>query len=442
MTHKSPSLAQIIAASSVGTMIEFYDFFIFASLAPVLATQFYPPSDANVGFFSTLLTLAVGVAVRPIGSLIFGRVGDTVGRKTTFLITLLIMGGSTAAIGMLPGFKTIGYAAPVLLLLLRISQGLALGGEYAGAATYVAEHAPEHRRGFYTGFVQAMPTVGLFVSTVSVLAARALIGEPAFSTWGWRVPFLVSIVLVVVSYYMRKRLEESPIFSALKRSGRTSPSPIRESFATWDRLRVALAVLLGISAGQAVLAYTSQVYVLFFLQRTLKVPTDTTYVVMAVALFFVAPVFLAVGALSDRVGRKRLMMAGNLLGALIFYPVYRGLAHFANPLNTPMLAFLLFVQMLPIAIVFGPFAAYTVETFPARIRYTSVSVPYHIGNGWFGGFLPLIASAIVARTQNTFSWLLYPIAVLVMSVIVGSLFIDESFQNRIWKEVEQQQTPA
>src|SRR6185436_4844982 len=262
----------------------------------------------------------------------------------------------------------------------------------------------------------------LFVSTVSVLAARALIGEPDFSTWGWRVPFLVSIVLVVVSYYMRMRLEESPIFSALKRSGRTSASPIRESFATWDRLRVALAVLLGISAGQAVLAYTSQVYVLFFLQRTLKVPTDTTYVVMAVALFFVAPVFLAVGALSDRVGRKRLMMAGNLLGALIFYPVYRGLAHFANPLNTPMLAFLLFVQMLPIAIVFGPFAAYTVETFPARIRYTSVSVPYHIGNGWFGGFLPLIASAIVARTQNTFSWLLYPIAVLVMSVIVGSLF--------------------
>jgi MFS family permease len=201
-------------------------------------------------------------------------------------------------------------------------------------------------------------------------------------------------------------------------------------------------VLLGISAGQAVLAYTSQVYVLFFLQRTLKVPTDTTYVVMAVALFFVAPVFLAVAALSDRVGRKRLMMAGNLLGALIFYPVYRGLAHFADPLNTPMLAFLLFVQMLPIAIVFGPFAAYTVETFPARIRYTSVSVPYHIGNGWFGGFLPLIASAIVARTQNTFSWLLYPIAVLVMSVIVGSLFIDESFKNRIWREVEQQQTPA
>jgi len=336
---------------------------------------------------------------------------------------------------MLPGFKTIGYVAPVLLLLLRISQGLALGGEYAGAATYVAEHAPEHRRGFYTGFVQAMPTVGLFVSTVSVLAARALIGEPDFSTWGWRVPFLVSIVLVVVSYYMRMRLEESPIFSALKRSGRTSPSPIRESFATWDRLRVALAVLLGISAGQAVLAYTSQVYVLFFLQRTLKVPTDTTYVVMAVALFFVAPVFLAVGALSDRVGRKRLMMAGNLLGALIFYPVYRGLAHFANPLNTPMLAFLLFVQMLPIAIVFGPFAAYTVETFPARIRYTSVSVPYHIGNGWFGGFLPLIASAIVARTQDMYSWLLYPIGVLIVSVVVGTLFVDESFRNRIWTEV-------
>src|SRR5437763_2323939 len=239
----SPSLAHIVAASSVGTMIEFYDFFIFASLAPVLATQFYPPGDPTIGFLSTLLTLAIGVAVRPIGSLIFGRVGDTVGRKTTFLVTLLLMGGSTAAIGLLPTYRTIGYAAPVLLLLLRVVQGLALGGEYAGAATYVAEHTPEHRRGYYTGFIQAMPTVGLLVSTVSVLVARRLIGEAAFGTWGWRVPFLISVLLVGVSYYMRMQLEESPIFSALKRSGRTSHAPISESFATWARLKVALIVL-------------------------------------------------------------------------------------------------------------------------------------------------------------------------------------------------------
>jgi MFS family permease len=435
MTTKRSGLWHVVAASSVGTMIEFYDFFIFASLAGVLATQFYPPGNETIGFLSTLATFAIGVAVRPIGSLVFGRIGDMVGRKTTFLITLLIMGGSTAAMGLLPGYKTIGYAAPALLLALRMLQGLALGGEYAGAATYVAEHAPEERRGYYTSFIQAMPTLGILASTMSVLGTRRLFGDAAFNAWAWRVPFLVSVLLVGVSYYMRSRLSESPIFTALKASGRVSTAPIRDSFGTWQRWKASLIVLFGLAAGQAVLAYSTQVYVLFFLQRTLKLPADVCYIAMAWALLFDIPIIIGIGALSDRVGRKPLMMAGLLLGALTLYPIYRGMAHYANPLDTRMLALFILLQMLPIAIVFGPFAAYLVETFPARIRYTSVSLPYHIGNGWFGGFLPLIASAIVARTGSMYAWLLYPISVLVMSFVVGSVFVTESYRRRLWDEV-------
>ena len=425
----------VIAASSAGTMIEFYDFFLFASLASVLAERFYPPGNPNVGFISTLATFAVGLAVRPLGSLLFGRIGDKAGRKTTFLATLLLMGGATAAIGLLPGYGTIGIAAPILLLTFRMLQGLAIGGEYGGAATYVAEHAPEHRRGVYTSFIQAMPTLGLFASTVVVLATRDLAGESAFTAWAWRIPFLLSLVLVAVSYYIRVRLDESPVFLALKAAGHTSAAPLRDSFGTWERWRVFLVVLFGAAAGQAVLAYASQVYVLFFLQRALEVPLRTSYVAMAYALLLLLPLFVIFGALSDRVGRKPVMLAGNLLAVLAFYPIYRAMAAAAAPPKLGVLTLLVFLQMVPLVLAYAPFAAYLVETFPARIRYTSVSLPYHLGNGWFGGFLPLIATAIVVRTGNIYAWLVYPIAVTLMTVIVGSIFATESYRRHLWDEV-------
>jgi MFS family permease len=428
-------LTRIVAASSVGTMIEFYDFFIFASLASVLAAQFYPTGNPTIGFLSTLATFAVGVAVRPLGSLAFGRLGDTVGRKTTFLVTLLIMGGSTAAIGLLPSFAVIGYAAPALLLVCRLLQGLALGGEYAGAATYVAEHSPEERRGYYTSFIQAMPTVGILASTAVVAATQRLAGDAAFAAWAWRVPFLLSVLLVAVSYDMRRRLVESPIFVALKASGRTSVAPIRDSFGTWERWRLFFVLLFGVSAGQAVLSYTSQVYVLFFLQRTLHVPLATCYAVLAGALTLTAPVMVLTGAWSDRIGRKPLIVAANVLGAVSLYPVYRMIAQYANPPQPAALTLLVFLQMLPLGIVFGPYAAFLVESFPARIRYSSISLPYHIGNGWFGGFLPLIASAIVARSGNMFSWLAYPILVLAITCVVGALFLTDGYRRRLTDEL-------
>jgi MFS family permease len=430
----APSLTRVVAASSVGTLIEFYDFFIFASLASVLSTQFYPPGDPTFSFLSTLATFAVGVAVRPLGALIFGRLGDTLGRKTTFLITLLIMGGATAAIGLLPGYATIGVAAPIILLVLRMLQGLALGGEYAGAATYVAEHAPEHRRGYYTSFIQAMPTLGILASTVTVLATQRFAGEQAFTAGAWRIPFLLSVLLVGVSYYMRRRLTESPIFTALKSRGETSSAPIAESFGSLSRWRLPLVILFGVAAGQAVLSYTSQVYILFFLQRTLKLPAATCYAVLAGALALCIPVIILVGAVSDRVGRKWLMIAGNGLGALTLYPLYRAITAYSNPVQPGMLTLLVFLQMLPLAIVFGPYAAFLVEAFPARIRYTSISLPFHIGNGWFGGFLPLIASAIVTRTGEPLSWLAYPITVLVVTCIVGGVFVTEGYRRRLWDE--------
>jgi MFS family permease len=416
-------------------MIEYYDFFIFASLATVLAAQFYPPGDPTFAFISTLATFAIGVAVRPLGSLLFGRLGDMVGRKRTFLVTLLIMGGATAAIGMLPGYATIGVAAPILLILLRLLQGLALGGEYAGAATYVAEHAPEERRGYFTSFIQAMPTLGILVSTAMVLGVRTATGEAEFTAWAWRVPFLISVLLVGVAYYARTRLEESPIFAALQASGKTSRAPIRESIGSWERWKLWLIVLFGISAGQGVLSYTSQVYVLYFLQRVLNVPLATSYAAIAGALLLLLPVVVLAGAVSDRVGRKPLMMAGVMLGALTLYPIYRGIAYFANPMQPGALTLLVFLQMVPLAIVFGPYAAFLVETFPARIRYTAMSLPFNIGNGWFGGFLPLIATAIVNRTGDRFAWLVYPVGVLIMTLAVGTSLLTERYRHRLWDEI-------
>ena len=426
---------RVIAASSAGTMIEWYDFYIFGSLAAIISTQFYPEGNPTVNFLKTLATFAVGFAVRPFGALVFGRIGDLVGRKFAFLVTLLIMGFSTAAIGFLPSYQAIGIAAPILLVILRLLQGLALGGEYGGAAVYVAEHAPDGKRGFYTSFIQTTATLGLFVSLIVILVVRAAVGEEAFKQWGWRIPFLLSILLVGMSYYIRVRLKESPLFTRLKDAGKTSTQPLRDSFGTWSKWKVFFLVLLGATAGQAVVWYTGQFYALFFLQTVLKVPLTTAYIIVAVALLLGAPLFIFFGSLSDRIGRKKVMMAGNLLAAISYYPIYMAMKAYSEPVNVVMLTVLVFIQVIFVTMVYGPIAAFLVEAFPAKIRYTSMSLPYHFGNGWFGGFLPLISTALVARTGNIYAGLIYPIAVATLTFIVGSIYLKESHTHRIWDEV-------
>jgi MFS family permease len=416
-------------------MIEWYDFYIFGSLAAIISTQFYPEGNPTANFLKTLATFAVGFAVRPFGALVFGRIGDLIGRKFAFLVTLLIMGGSTAAIGFLPSYHSIGIAAPIILVLLRLLQGLALGGEYGGAAVYVAEHAPDGRRGYYTSFIQTTATLGLFISLLVILIVRGAVGEEAFKQWGWRIPFLLSILLVAMSYYVRVRLKESPLFARMKEAGTTSRAPIRDSFGAWSNWRIFLLILFGATAGQAVVWYTGQFYALFFLQTVLKVPLGTAYKIVAVALLLGAPLFIVFGALSDRIGRKRIMMAGNLLAALSYIPIYHGMKLYSSPLNVVMLTLLVFIQVLFVTMVYGPIAAFLVEAFPARIRYTSMSLPYHFGNGWFGGFLPLIATAVVAKTGNIYAGLAYPIAVALITFVVGSLYLKETHTRRIWDEV-------
>jgi MFS family permease len=426
---------KVIAASSAGTMIEWYDFYIFGSLATILSTQFFPAGNPTANFLKTLATFAVGFAVRPFGALVFGRIGDLVGRKFAFLVTLLIMGGSTAAIGFLPGYDRIGLAAPVILVLLRLLQGLALGGEYGGAAVYVAEHAPDGKRGYYTAFIQTTATLGLFISLIVILATRAFVGEEAFKVWGWRIPFLLSILLVGMSYYIRIRLKESPLFTKLKDAGNASKAPVRESFGTWSAWKIFLVVLFGATAGQAVVWYTGQFYALFFLQTVLKVPLGTAYKIVAVALLLGAPLFIVFGSLSDRIGRKKIMMAGNLIAAISYYPIYHAMKTYSDPVNPVMLTVLVFIQVIFVTMVYGPIAAFLVEAFPAKIRYTSLSLPYHFGNGWFGGFLPLIATAVVAKTGNIYAGLIYPISVALLTFVVGSIYLKESHTMKIWDEV-------
>ncbi len=433
---------KVITASSVGTMIEWYDFYIFGSLAAIISTEFFPGSNPTAAFLKTLATFAVGFAVRPFGALVFGRIGDLIGRKFAFLATLLIMGGSTAAIGFLPGYATIGIAAPIILVLLRLLQGLALGGEYGGAAVYVAEHAPDGKRGYYTSYIQTTATLGLFVSLAVILIVRAIVGEEAFKAWGWRVPFILSILLLAISYYIRVRLRESPLFAALKESGRTSRAPIQESFGTWSRWKIFFAVLFGATAGQAVVWYTGQFYALLFLQTVLKVPLVTSYVCVAIALALGAPLFVFFGSLSDRIGRKKIMMAGNLLAAILYVPIYHAMKAYSSPVNGVMLTLLVFVQVVFVTMVYGPIAAFLVEAFPAKIRYTSLSLPYHFGNGWFGGFLPIIATALVARTGNIYAGLAFPIVVAVITFIVGSLVLDDRHNESIWAEVAPGATPV
>ena len=439
MTTSSDSEGKIwgvIAASSAGTVIEWYDFYIFGSLAAVLSGIFYPSTNATVSLLKWLATFAVGFAVRPFGALFFGRIGDLTGRKYAFMITLLIMGASTAAIGLLPGYGTLGILAPILLVSLRLLQGLALGGEYGGAAVYVAEHSPDNKRGFYTSFIQITATFGLFLSLIVILVTKRAMSDADFKAWGWRIPFLLSSVLVVVSYYIRARMAELPLFTKLKEEGKSSKAPISDSYGTAERWKVFFTVLLGATAGQAVVWYTGQFYALFFLQTVLKVPVDTAYKIVAVGLLLGTPFFVVFGALSDRIGRKWIIMGGCLLAAVTYIPIYHAMAAAANPLNFWALVGLIFIQVFYVTMVYGPIAAFLVESFPARIRYTSLSLPYHFGNGWFGGFTPVIATSIAAATGNIYAGLYYPIAVALMTFVVGSFLLHETKDQGIWKEVE------
>jgi len=463
-------------------MIEWYDFYIFGSLATTISPLFYPGGNDTLALIAYLSTFAVGFVVRPFGALFFGRIGDLVGRKYAFLVTLLIMGGATAAIGFLPTYATIGIAAPIILLLIRVLQGLALGGEYGGAAVYVAEHVPDAKRGFYTSFIQITATLGLFVSLVVILVVQNSMSKETFSSWGWRVPFIISIFLVGVSLYIRLRMKESPIFQQIKSSGMTSAKPLKEAFTQWSNLKRVLISLFGATAGQGVVWYTGQFYALFYLQTILKVNTKSATYIIAIALLMGMPFFVFVGALSDRIGRKWIMMLGCLLAAVSYFPIYHAMQRVAGSevvtaisqkhpvtgainltpqtmvngalqpakevltytdigtlLSNPVawkLILLVFVQVLFVTLVYGPIAAYLVEAFPAKIRYTALSLPYHIGNGVFGGLLPLIGLSIIAHTGNIYAGLYYPIAVAGITFIVGSILLRETKHTLIWDEMK------
>jgi MFS family permease len=432
-------IRRIIFASGLGTMIEWYDFYIFGSLAVIMSEVMFPKGDPTWALIKTWALFATGFIVRPFGALVFGRVGDLIGRKYAFMVTLTIMGLSTFLIGLLPSYAAIGVLAPSILLVLRLLQGLALGGEYGGAAVYVAEHVPDHRRGFYTSFIQITATLGLFVSLGVVLGVKRMMSDADFQSWGWRVPFLLSILLVGMSLYIRMRMSESPLFAALKSQGKTSTAPLRESFAHWPNLKIVLLVLFGATAGQGIVWYTGQFYALSFLQTVLKVDIVQSSIVVAVALLLGMPFFVVFGALSDRIGRLKIMMAGNLIAALTYLPIYKAMAHYgADPKhpNMVMLTLLVFVQVLYVTMVYGPIAAFLIEAFPAKIRYTSFSLPYHIGNGWFGGTLPLIAGLLVAETGNKFAGLYWVMGVALMTFLVGTFALNESHRVEIWKEAE------
>jgi len=492
---KTPAPAQsirtVIAASSVGTLIEWYDFYIFGSLATIISTQFFPKENPTAALLSTLATFAAGFVVRPFGALVFGRLGDLVGRKYTFLVTLVLMGGSTFLIGCIPRYETIGIAAPILVLLLRLVQGLALGGEYGGAATYVAEHAPVGRRGYFTSWIQTTATLGLFVSLLVIVATRQGVGVATFEDWGWRIPFLLSAVLVAVSVYIRLRMEESPLFTKLKTEGKTSKNPLAESFGKRENLKMVLLALLGATAGQGVVWYTGQFYALSFIQKACNVEFVQSNYIVVLALLVATPGFVLFGWLSDRVGRKPILLAGMLLAVLTYRPIYRAmydLADISQKTEIPSaertdrktdagqttattiryftdgttrhessvensaipakitltlgstgfwsMTLLVLLQVLYVTMVYGPIAAFLVELFPTRIRYTSMSLPYHVGNGVFGGLTPFLATALVekARLDGTpqafLQGLWYPIIVASVCFVIGLVYLSDRQVNK------------
>nr|WP_286197617.1 MFS transporter [Variovorax boronicumulans] len=534
---------KVIFASSIGTVFEWYDFYLYGTLAVIIGNQFFSALDPASRTIFSLLAFAAGFIVRPFGALVFGRLGDMIGRKYTFLVTILLMGLSTFIVGLLPGYASIGVAAPIILIILRMLQGLALGGEYGGAATYVAEHAPPGKRGFYTSWIQTTATLGLFLSLLVILGVRTAIGETAFAEWGWRIPFLVSILLLGVSVYIRLSMNESPAFLKMKSEGKVSKAPLSESFGQWRNLKIVILALIGLTAGQAVVWYTGQFYALFFLTGALKLDGATANILIAVALIIATPFFVIFGSLSDRIGRKPIIMAGCLLAVLTYFPVFNALTKAVNPdlaaaqaknqvivtadpkecsfqfnptgtskftsscdiakqvlsassvsyenvagpagapatikigeqvitsynaaglaadelkakdsalkkavaddlkaagypakadpakMNTFMTIVILVYLVILVTMVYGPIAAMLVEMFPTRIRYTSMSLPYHIGNGWFGGLLPATALAIVAQTGNMYNGLWYPIIIAAVTLVIGTLFVKETKDNDIY----------
>ena len=539
---------KVIFASSLGTVFEWYDFYLYGSLAAIIGKQFFSGLNETSQFLFALLAFSAGFAVRPFGAIVFGRIGDLVGRKYTFLVTILLMGLSTFIVGILPSYASIGIAAPVILIVLRLVQGLALGGEYGGAATYVAEHAPHGKRGAYTSWIQTTATLGLFLSLIVILATRTTMGEAAFADWGWRIPFMVSILLLAISVWIRLSLNESPAFRKMKSEGKLSKAPLTEAFGTWSNLKIVILALVGLTAGQAVVWYTGQFYSLFFLTNTLKIDPATANILLALALLAGTPFFVVFGSLSDKIGRKPIIMAGCLLAALTYFPIFKAVTHYANPaleaasqkspavvvadpstchfqfeafaapgkpkfsdscdlatailakasvpytiesapagtvatvkigdktvqsfeggpltgddfkktyadfsknlgaeiknagypakadeaaMNKPMVWLLLTIMVLYVTMVYGPIAAMLVELFPTRIRYTSMSLPYHIGNGWFGGFLPPVAFALVAFKGDIYYGLWYPIVIAVVTLVIGTLFVRETKDVDIYAE--------
>ena len=484
------SIRKVITASSVGTMIEWYDFYIFGSLAPIIATQFFPKENPTAAFLATLAAFGVGFVIRPFGAIVFGRLGDLVGRKYTFLLTLLIMGGATFAIGLIPNYETIGILAPILVFVLRALQGLALGGEYGGAAIYVAEHAPEGKKGYYTSFIQTTATFGLFISLAVILTCKSLMSADDFNIWGWRIPFLISIFLVIISYYIRTKMEESPVFKGLKAQGKTSKNPLKESFGKWPNLKLVLIALFGVAAGQGVVWYTGQFYAMNFCIKNLNIDAAQIQWMLIPVLLVGTPLFIVFAKLSDRFGRKWIMLSGMAIAACSYMSLYKGMAAQAdwksweqsptvsliseqktdhkmkisivtnryqytnggsriekieqslkpedknkivkttNTIHLPqrnifMIGLFIFIQLVFVCMAYGPIAAFLVELFPPEIRYTSLSLPYHIGNGVFGGLTPLIAESLVVSTGNIFSGLWYPIIVAGATAVLGIFLIKD-----------------
>ncbi len=451
----------VISASAAGTIIEWYDFYLYGVLAAFFSTQFFPPGDATGALLASLATFGAGFAVRPFGAAVFGRIGDIVGRKFTFLVTIGVMGISTALVGVLPTYSQIGVLAPIILVVLRLAQGLALGGEYGGAAIYVAEHSSDAKRGQNTSWIQTTATLGLLLALTLIGITRLSMSAENFTSYGWRIPFVLSIVLVAMALYIRLRLQETPLFTRLKAEGKSSTSPWRDSFGNAANRKLILLALFGATAGQAVVWYQGQFQALFFLGTNLGVRFQDAYLIVGTAIVLGTPFFVVFGRLSDRIGRKPIILGGCAIAALTYFPIYNLMVQFAHPQGVlatvgksagkfvaadgvtptvaqpellPLIA-LVWIQIVYVTMVYGPIAAFLVEYFPAKIRYTSLSIPYHIGNGWFGGFLPLISAALLASTGNLYAGLVYPIVVAIITVIIGGLFIRESRNVKIWDEV-------